>query len=154
MISVWTSRYKNLIEKTLKRMSSMPEFDRILVTRGHLDTRKRVQFGNVVKLFAKLRCRDFITSNDVDEARYLFLESARTLNESFGKDLLKLGLNDVEIDIIVFVKPGTDFLKDDFDPYVFLNPHNFKKLRAIPEPFNSMKMHLPPTMLGQSIYGY
>lgn len=58
------------------------------------------------------------------------------------------------IDIILFIKSGTDFLGDDFDPYVFPNPHKIKKLRRIPKPFSSMKAHLPPTMLGQSIFGY
>ena len=60
----------------------------------------------------------------------------------------------MNIDIIFFVKAGTDFLGDDFDPYVFPNPHKIEKLKKMPEPFRSMKMHLPPTMLGQSIYGF
>ena len=58
------------------------------------------------------------------------------------------------IDIILFIKPGTDFIGDHFDPYVFPNPHKIKKLRRIPELFNSMKTHLPPTILGQSIFAY
>lgn len=58
------------------------------------------------------------------------------------------------IDIIFVIKSGTDFLRDDFAPYVFPNPYKIKKLRGIPEPFNSMKPHLPPTMVGQSIFGY
>lgn len=58
------------------------------------------------------------------------------------------------IDLIFFIKPGVDFLGDKFDPYVFPNPYNIEKLRKIPKPFHSMKTHLPPTMLGQSIYGF
>ncbi|MBW1693451.1 MAG: hypothetical protein JRJ41_04685 [Deltaproteobacteria bacterium] len=58
------------------------------------------------------------------------------------------------IDMIFFIKAGTDFLKDTFEPYVFPNPHNSEKIRKTPEPFGNMKIHLPPTMLGQSIFGY
>jgi len=58
------------------------------------------------------------------------------------------------IDMIFFIKPGTDFLKNIFEPFVFPNPHNAKKIRKIPKPFGNMKIHLPPTMLGQSIFGY
>ena len=58
------------------------------------------------------------------------------------------------IDIIFFIKPGVDFIGDKFDPYVFPNPHNIEKLRKIPKPFHPMKAHLPPTMLGKSIYGF
>jgi len=58
------------------------------------------------------------------------------------------------IDMIFFIKPGTDYLKDTFEPFIFPNPHNAEKIRKTPEPFGKMKIHLPPTMLGQSIYGY
>jgi hypothetical protein len=58
------------------------------------------------------------------------------------------------IDIIFFIKPGTDLLEDTFDPFIFPNPHNAEKIRKTPGPFDKMKMHLPPTMLGQSIFGY
>jgi hypothetical protein len=58
------------------------------------------------------------------------------------------------IDMIFFFKPGTDLLKDIFEPFIFPNPHNAKKITKTPEPFGSMKMHVPPTMLGQSIFGY
>ncbi len=58
------------------------------------------------------------------------------------------------IDIIMFIKPGTDFLDNDFDPLVFPNPYKSEKLRKIPDPFNTMRTHLPPTLLGQSIFGY
>ena len=58
------------------------------------------------------------------------------------------------IDMVFFIKPGTDFLKNTFEPFVFPNPHNAKKIRKTPKPFGNMKIHLPPTMLGQSIFGY
>jgi len=58
------------------------------------------------------------------------------------------------IDMIFFIKPGTDFLKDIFEPLIFPNPHNAEKIRKTPEPFCNMKIHLPPTMLGQSVFGY
>ncbi|MDY6791737.1 MAG: hypothetical protein SWH54_10780 [Thermodesulfobacteriota bacterium] len=58
------------------------------------------------------------------------------------------------IDMIFFIKPGTDLLKDTFEPFIFPNPHNAEKIRKTPEPFGKMKIHLPPTMLGQSIFGY
>jgi hypothetical protein len=58
------------------------------------------------------------------------------------------------IDMIFFIKPGTDFLKDNFEPFIFPNPYNAEKIRKTPEPFEKMKIHLPPTMLGQSIFGY
>ena len=58
------------------------------------------------------------------------------------------------IDMIFFIKPGTDFLKDTFEPLIFPNPHNSEKIGKTPEPFGKMKIHLPPTMLGQSIFGY
>jgi hypothetical protein len=58
------------------------------------------------------------------------------------------------IDMIFFIKPGTDFLKDTFEAFIFPNPHNVEKIRKTPEPFGKMKIHLPPTMIGQSIYGY
>jgi hypothetical protein len=58
------------------------------------------------------------------------------------------------IDMIFFIKSGTDFLNDTFEPFIFPNPHNLEKLRKTPEPFSKMKIHLPPTMLGQSIFGY
>jgi hypothetical protein len=47
------------------------------------------------------------------------------------------------IDIILFIESGIDFLRNDFDPYVFLNPHNITKLKRIPEPFYSMKCICP-----------
>ena len=58
------------------------------------------------------------------------------------------------VDMIYFIKPGTDFLKDTFEPFIFPNPYNAEKIRRSPEPFSNMKIHLPPTMLGQSIFGY
>jgi len=58
------------------------------------------------------------------------------------------------IDVIMFIKPGTDFLNNNFDPLVFPNPYKNEKLQKIPEPFRTMKTHLPPTLLGQSIFGY
>jgi len=58
------------------------------------------------------------------------------------------------IDMIFFIKAGTDFFKDTFEPYIFPNPHNLEKIRKTPEPFGKMIIHLPPTMLGQSIFGY
>jgi hypothetical protein len=54
----------------------------------------------------------------------------------------------------MFIKPGTDFLSNDFNPLVFPNPYKSEKLRKIPYPFSTMKTHLPPTLLGQSIFGY
>jgi hypothetical protein len=58
------------------------------------------------------------------------------------------------IDIIFFIKPCTDFLGDEFDPLVFLNPYKIEKLQKIPDPFSNMRFHLPATLLGQSIFGY
>jgi hypothetical protein len=58
------------------------------------------------------------------------------------------------IDMIFFIKPSTDFLKDVFEPFIFPNLHNLDKIKKTPEPFSKMKIHLPPTMLGQSIFGY
>lgn len=58
------------------------------------------------------------------------------------------------IDIIMFIKPGTDFLNNGFDPLVFPNPYKIEKLRKIPDPFRTMRTHLPPALLGQSIFGY
>lgn len=58
------------------------------------------------------------------------------------------------IDIIMFIKSGTDFLNNEFDPLVFPNPYKIEKLRKIPDPFRTMRTHLPPTLLGQSIFGY
>ena len=57
------------------------------------------------------------------------------------------------IDMVFFIKSGTDFLKNTFEPFVFPNPHNAKKIKKTPKPFGNMKIHLPPTMLGQSIFG-
>ena len=58
------------------------------------------------------------------------------------------------IDVIMFIKPGADFLNNEFDPLVFPNPYKIGKLRKIPDPFRTMRYHLPPTLLGQSIFGY
>lgn len=58
------------------------------------------------------------------------------------------------IDMIFFIKPGTDFLKDNFEPLIFPNPYNAEKVRKTPDPFEKMKIHLPPTMLGKSIFSY
>jgi hypothetical protein len=46
-------------------------------------------------------------------------------------------------DILFVFKSGIDMLEDVFEPYVFVNPHNIKRIRTIPEPFNSMKCHAP-----------
>ena len=62
--------------------------------------------------------------------------------------------NYTNIDLIIFIKSGTDFLEDIFDPYVFPNPFKIKKLKKIYEPFNAMKYRLPRTMRGLSIFGY
>jgi hypothetical protein len=58
------------------------------------------------------------------------------------------------IDVIMFIKPETDLLETNFDPLIFPNPYAREKLQKIPDPFRAMKTHLPPTMLGQSIFGY
>lgn len=52
------------------------------------------------------------------------------------------------IDSIMFIKPGTDLLGNEFDPFIFPNPYAREKLQKIPEPFRDMKTHIPPTLLG------
>ena len=54
----------------------------------------------------------------------------------------------------MFIRPGDDLLDNNFDPLIFPNPYVKEKLQRISEPFNTMKIHLPPTLLGQSIFGY
>ena len=51
-------------------------------------------------------------------------------------------------DILFFFMPGVDFLDDLFEPYVFINPHRIQKVRTIPEPFKSMKTHIPCLYFG------
>ena len=51
-------------------------------------------------------------------------------------------------DILFFFMPGVDFLGSLFEPYVFINPHKIEKLRTIPEPFNSIKAHIPKLYFG------
>jgi len=63
-------------------------------------------------------------------------------------------INYMNIDIVMFIKPGTDLIKNDFDPYVFPNPHKHTKLREIPKPFRDMKPDYPPNLLRRSIFGY
>ena len=58
------------------------------------------------------------------------------------------------IDMIFLIKPETDLLIDNFEPFIFPNPYNAEKIRKTPEPFEKMKIHLPPTMLEQSIFDY
>ena len=58
------------------------------------------------------------------------------------------------IDAVFFFEAGTDFLKSEFKPFIFPNHHNTDKLKSIPEPFNSMSSHYPPTMLGQKIFNF
>jgi hypothetical protein len=64
--------------------------------------------------------------------------------------------NDIytNIDIVMFIAPGTDFLGNEFDPFVFPNPYKSEKLRKIPDPLSTLRVHLPPTLIGQSIFGY
>lgn len=58
------------------------------------------------------------------------------------------------VDAIFFFMPATDFLKDEFYPYIFPNHHNTEKLNKIPDPFKSMNPHYPPTMLVQRIFNH
>lgn len=104
----------------------------------------------------------FVSKETFQEALY-GREAIISYRDKDGKMQFKEFLQDngiwskekyTNIDTIFFIKPGTDFLNDTFEPFIFPNPHNLGKLRKTPEPFSKMKIHLPQTMLGQSIFGY
>jgi len=54
------------------------------------------------------------------------------------------------VDIVFFIKSETNLLEDAFHPYIFPNPNKFEKLRRLYKPFSTMRVHLPPTMLGKT----
>ena len=100
---------------------------------------------------------------DIKQGEFVICDVKFAIRDKDGKMQFKEILQDngiwsketyTNIDMIFFIKPGTDFLKDNFEPFIFPNPYNAGKIRKTPEPFEKMKIHLPPTMLGQSIFGY
>jgi hypothetical protein len=104
----------------------------------------------------------FLSKETFQEALY-GSEAVISYQDKNGKMQFKENLQDngiwsketyTNIDIIMFIKPGTDFLNNEFDPLVFPNPYKIEKLRKIPDPFRAMRTHLPPTLLRQSIFGY
>jgi len=124
----------------------------------------KLRCGEDIYSFIFITCDSniFLSKETFQEALY-GSEAVISYQDIAGKIQFKEILQDngiwskkayTNIDIVFFIKSGTDFLKNTFEPFVFPNPHNAKKIRKTPEPFGNMKIHLPPTMLGQSIFGY
>ncbi|MHA2218631.1 MAG: hypothetical protein ACXACY_22130 [Candidatus Hodarchaeales archaeon] len=138
--------------------------DKILAKIKKANKKFRHRSGENIYNFLFVTCDSniFLTKETFQEALYgseAIVSYQDTNGEYQTKEVLQgngiwSGENYTNIDLIVFIKSGTDFLEDVFDPYVFPNPFKIKKLKKIYEPFYSMKTHLPPTMLGQSIFGY
>jgi hypothetical protein len=138
--------------------------DKILAKIKKANKKFRLRSGENIYNFLFVTCDSniFLTKGTFQEALY----GSEALNSYLDKNgeshfkevLLDNGIwsreNYTNIDLIFFIKSGTDFLEDAFDPYVFPNTFKIGKLRKIHEPFYSMKSHLPPTLLGQSIFGY
>ena len=96
------------IERCLDRMRSMDEYSGILVVRGEIDMRKRLQFANIVRSFTKLNGKTKIDSSDLREAEQIFEESAMTMSREFPMALLRSGMSTGELDTIRFIgnNPG------------------------------------------------
>ena len=52
------------------------------------------------------------------------------------------------VDLILYYDSGVDLLGEPPDPYLFINPFNTEKVRAITEPFYSMKARIPHLYYG------
>jgi len=96
------------IESSMDNMSEKEEYQNVLVVRGEVDNRKRVQFINLVRSFAKLGGRSTIDISDIKEAETIFNQSVETMNKEFPPELFNSDLTYSEMDCIRFVgnNPG------------------------------------------------
>ncbi|MEW6672505.1 MAG: hypothetical protein AB1427_12435 [Thermodesulfobacteriota bacterium] len=138
--------------------------DKILSKIKKSNSKFKSRLGENIYNFLFMTCDSniFLSKETFQEALY-GSEAVISYRDKDGKMQFKEILQDngiwskkryTNIDMIFFIKPGTDFLKDNFEPYIFPNPYNAEKIRKTNGPFERMKIHLPPTMIGQSIFGY
>ncbi len=124
----------------------------------------KLRCGENIYNFVFMTCDSniFLSKETIQEALY-GSEAVISYQDNNGRIQFKEILQDngiwsretyTNIDVIMFIKPGADFLNNAFDPLVFPNPYKIDKLRKIPDPFRTMRPCLPPTLLGQSIFGY
>lgn len=138
--------------------------DKILSKMKKSNSKFKSQLGEDIYNFVFMTCDSNISlSKETFQEALYGSEEVISYRDKDGKMQFKEILQDngiwskeiyTNIDMIFFIKPETDFLKDNFEPFIFPNPYNAEKIKKTPEPFGRMKRHLPPTMLGQSIFGY
>ncbi len=147
-----------------QQIDTMNIKDKILSKIKKSDIKFKTRCDEDIYNFIFITCDSsiFLSKETLQEALY-GSEAVVSYHDKYGEIKHKEILQDngiwskekyTNIDIIFFIKPGTDFLGNEFDPLVFLNPYKKEKLQKIPDPFGNMRFHLPPTLLGQSIFGY